>query len=104
MTYGNEVDEWSSSLLERFGPTKASGMATIVRERYTLNDAVKHREPREYAMIIIRAAKVAKLGDIHNQLDIIWNGLDIEFQSDISSLTEQTTLNQFLTSLDLRKT
>ena len=103
LTYGNNVEEWSTALLERFGPTKASGMATIVKERYTRNDAMRQREPREYAMIIIRAAKVAKLGEIHNQLDIIWNGLDVEFQSDIDPPTAQTTLNQFLTSLDLRK-
>ena len=103
MTYGNDVEEWSRALLERFGPTKASGMAIIVKERYSLGDAMRHREPREYAMAIIRAAKVAKLGDVHNQLDIIWNGLDVEFQSDIDPPTVQTTLNQFLTSLDLRK-
>ena len=103
MTYGNDVEEWSRALLERFGPTKASGMAIIVRERYSLGDAMRHREPREYAMTIIRAAKIAKLGDVHNQLDIIWNGLDVEFQSDIDLPTAQITLNQFLTSLDLRK-
>lgn len=103
LTYGNHVDEWSAALLERFGPTKASGMAIIVKERYTLNDAMRHREPREYAMTIIRAAKVAKLGDTHNQLDIIWNGLDVEFQSDIDAPTTQTTLNQFLTAMDVRK-
>lgn len=103
LTYGNNCEEWSSALLERFGPTKASGMATIVKEKYTLNDAMRHREPREYAMAIIRAAKVAKLGDVHNQLDIIWNGLDVEFQSDIDPPTIQTTLNQFLTSMDIRK-
>ena len=103
LTYGNDVDEWGRVLLERFGPTKASGMAILVKERYTLHDAMRHREPREYAMTIIRAAKVAKLGDIPNQLDVIWNGLDVEFQSDIDPPTAQTTLNQFLTSIDLRK-
>ena len=103
LTYGNDVDEWCAALLERFGPTKQSGMAIIARERYTLNDAVRHREPREYAMTIIRAAKIAKYGDVHNQLDIIWNGLDVEFQSDIDPPTTQTTLNQMLTAMDLRK-
>lgn len=103
LTYGDEVSEWSRLLLKRFGPTKQSGMAIIVRERYSLNDAVRHREPREYAMMIIRAAKVAQLGDTHNQLDVIWNGLDVEFQSDINPPTDKTTLNDFLASMDLRK-
>ena len=66
LSYGNDIDEWSSALLERFGPTKASSIATIVKERYTLNNAIRRREPREYAMVIIRATKVAKLSDIYN--------------------------------------
>ena len=103
LSYGINVDEWSKALLERFGPTKASGITTIIRERYILNDAMRYREPREYTMVIIRAAQIAKLGDVYNQLDIIWNSLDIEFQSDIDSPTVQTTLNQFLTSIDIRK-
>ena len=103
LTYGDNVDEWSRALLERFGPTKASGMAILVKERYTLHDAIRHREPREYAMTIIRAAKIAKLGDIHNQLDVIWNGLDVEFQSDVNPPTVETSLNQLLTSMDIRK-
>ena len=79
-------------------------MAIIVKERYSISDAMRHREPREYAMTIIRAAKIAKFGDVHNQLDTIWNGLDMEFQSDIDPPTTQTTLNQFLASMDVRKT
>ena len=53
-------------MFERFGPTKASGIAIIIRERYTLNDTIRYREPREYAIVIIRAAQIAKLGDVHN--------------------------------------
>lgn len=54
-------------------------------------------------MAIVSAARVAKLGDIHNQLDVIWNGLNVEFQSDIDSSTTRITLNKFLQALDLRK-
>ena len=71
LTYDNNVEEWGSALLKRFGPTKASEMTIIVKERYSLNNTIRRREPREYAMIIIRAAQVTKLGDTHNQLDII---------------------------------
>ena len=90
-------------MLERFGPTKALGMATIIKERYTLNDAARHRESCEYAMTIVRAAKIAKLGETHNHLDVIWNGLDVEFQSDIASPTIHTELNDMLLAMDLRK-
>lgn len=46
-------------------------MVTIVKKRYILNDTIKHRESCEYVMIIIKAAKIIKLDDIHNQLNII---------------------------------
>ena len=51
----------------------------------------------------MRAAKVAKLDVIYSQLDIIWNGLDVEFQSNIDPPDVITTLNQFLTAIDRRK-
>ncbi|KAL2038846.1 hypothetical protein N7G274_008368 [Stereocaulon virgatum] len=54
-------------------------------------------------MAVVRAAKVAKLDVVHNQLDIIWNGLDVEFQSNIDPPDIITTLNQFLTAMDRRK-
>ena len=58
-------------------------MAQLLKEKYTINDATRHREPREYAITIVYAAKVVKVDLVHNQLDIIWNGLDVKFQSDI---------------------
>jgi len=103
LTYGQELDEWTSFLMERFGPPKNIGMAQLLKEKYTINDATRHREPREYAMTIVRAAKVAKLDTVHNQLDIIWNGLDVEFQSDIEPPDVNATLNQFLSAMDRRK-
>ena len=89
--------------MERFGPAKSIGMSQLLREKYTINDALRHREPREFAMAIVRAAKIAKLETVHNQLDIIWNGLDVEFQSDIDPPEVNTSLNQFLAAMDRRK-
>lgn len=78
-------------------------MIIIVKERYTLNDVMKRRKPQEYAITIIKTVKIAKLNDIHNQFDIIWNNLDVEFQSDIDPFTQQTTLNQLFTFMNVRK-
>ena len=78
-------------------------MAQLLKEKYTINNAVRHREPREYTIAIIHAAYIAKLDTVYNQLDIIWNSLDVEFQSDIDSPNINTTLNQFLAAMDRRK-
>ena len=71
LMYGQELDKWISFLMERFKPLKNVGMAQLLKEQYTITDALWHREPWEYAIAIVRAAKVAKLDVIHNQLDII---------------------------------
>ena len=41
-------------------------MITIVKKRYILNNVIKHRESREYIMIIVKAAKIIKFENIYN--------------------------------------
>ena len=40
-------------------------MATIVKERYTLNDTTRNRELYKYTIKIVRATKVAKLNKVY---------------------------------------
>lgn len=101
--YGEEIEEWSTLLLARFKQPRSTGMAVILKERYSMSDAARQREPREYAQTILRAAKTAELGDTADHLLVIWNGLELEFQRDIDEPTKQTSLNTFLQSLDKRK-
>ena len=101
--YGDNVDEWTTLLLARFKPPRSTGMAVVLREKYSLQDAARHREPREYAQTVIRAAKTAELGGTPDHLLLIWNGLDLEFQRDIDEPTQATTQNSFLQELDKRK-
>ena len=75
-------------------------IATILREKYSLADVARHREPREYAQIILRGAKVAELRDIVHQMSVIWNGLDLDFQQDIPRPSSVTALSAFLQSIE----
>jgi hypothetical protein len=54
-------------------------MITITRERYTLDDARRRRESREYADIIMRATKSAELNSESHQIMLIYNDLNLEF-------------------------
>ena len=90
LTYSQALDKWVSFLIERFRLTKSMGMSQLLKEKYTINDALRYREPRKFAMSVVRTAKIAKLDVVHNQLEIIWNGLDVD------PLELDTTLNQFL--------
>ena len=66
---------------------------------YTLGNATNRKEPREYAQKIIRAARNANL-PVPNQLDIIYNGLDLDLRRDIKRSRADATINSFLTELD----
>ena len=103
--YGAEgsVDEWRTLLLRRFKAPESVGMATLLKEKYTIYDAYRSREPREYAQTLLRAARTANFNDVNNQLTLIYNGLDLEFQRDIVPPTAMATLNDFMQALDLRK-
>ena len=78
-------------------------MATIVQERYTIADACNKRKPCEYASIIIQAAKSAELGSTGHIIMLIYNGLDFEFQKDVSMPLLSILLKDFLQDLDNHK-
>lgn len=97
------IDEWYRLLLARWKQPRSQGMATLLRERYSMQDAARRREPREYAQTIMRAAQNADMGVMKDHMLLIWNGLDTEFQRDIPEPDATTDYNQFLESLDKRK-
>lgn len=97
---GTKLDEWERMLITRFKQPTNVAIDQALRERYTLRDASNHREPREYAQKILRSAKDANLTTVGNHLDIIYNGLDSELRRDIRRPKADTTLEEFLGTLD----
>ncbi len=78
-------------------------MTSLVKEKYIMKDARKRHEFREYAEMILRAAKSAELISKISQIFFIYNDIDVEFQRDISMFKANTKLNSFLIDLDDRK-
>ena len=100
---GQDIDEWETKLVAQFKERPNVAMATIVRERYTLADAWSKQEPREYAGVIIGAAKSAELGSAGHIVMMIYNGLELEFQRNLQMPALTTPLEQFLQELDDHK-
>ena len=100
---GESIDKWELKLVACFKERPNVAMAAIVRERYTISDAQNRREPREYAAVIIRAAKSAKLGTTGHIIMLIYNGLNLEFQRGIAMSSLATPLETFLQDLDNHK-
>jgi hypothetical protein len=78
-------------------------MIIIIRKRYIMNDARRRRESREYASVIMRAARSAELESKTHQIMMIYNDLDLKFQRDIFMLTLITQIQNFLQHLDDKK-
>ena len=97
---GENLDEWAALLVGRFKEPADVAIDAVLRERYTMRDATSRREPREFAQKILRSAKDAGMILVKNQLDIIYNGIDLELRRDLKKPEEATTVNTFLSNLD----
>lgn len=90
-------------LIKRFRERLNLALTTIVRERYILNDARRRRESREYAEVIMRAARSIELDFSNHQILMIYNNLDLKFQRDIVMSSLTTSMQDFLQQLNDKK-
>ena len=65
-----------------------------------MKNARRHRESRKYAQKIMKCAKSAKMNSIFNQLNIIYNEINVELRKDLRRPFNTITLNTFLQNLD----
>ncbi len=72
----------------------------MLNEKYTLQDAFNRRESRSFAQKIIQAVKDVKLNNVKNQLDIMYNVIDLKLLQDIKRSNDQITLNSFMSDID----
>ena len=100
---GYNVEEWYRLLQSRWKAPRHVGLSALLRERYTIQDASRKREPREYAQVIVKAAQNAEIGTLKDHVMIVWQNLDMEFQRDIPEPGHDVDLDAFLKSLDSRK-
>ena len=73
----NRLGEWERMLVDRFKTPTNVAIDSLLKELYTLRDASSRREPREYAQRILRTVRNAKLTDFANQLDFIFDELEL---------------------------
>ena len=57
-------------------------MNSLMQQRYTFRDAIAQRESREYAQKIIRLVKDADMINVLNQLNLIYNDIDVDVKID----------------------
>jgi hypothetical protein len=99
----NNLDVWKRYLIKRFRNRSNVIMIIIIRERYTMNDARRRRESREYVSVIMRIARSIELESKSHQVMMIYNDLNLIFQRNISMSTLTTQIQNFLQHVDDKK-
>jgi hypothetical protein len=100
LSYEENVDEWVQTLIARFKIQATTATINLLKERYTLTDAERNRESREYAQKIIRWIKSAKMINSFNSLNIMYNEIDAELRRDLKKLCKNTTIDDYLQLLN----
>ena len=100
LRYEQNLKYWTDQLLKRFKKSSNVFIITILKERYTMNDVRRRRKFREYAFIILRAAKSTDMKFVTNQIAIIYNELDFEFQQNFIKFENVSSLNTFLREIN----
>ena len=75
--------EWISLLHRKFKQSINVIMNSLIQQRYILRDAASQRESRKYAQKIIRLVKDVDMISVLNQLDFIYNDIDVDVRIDI---------------------
>jgi hypothetical protein len=98
--YEKNVNEWIQTFIVRFKTQVITATVNLLRERYTLTNAKKNRESREYAQKVIRWIKFAELTSSFNQLNIVYNEIDAEFRRDLKKSFKETSIDEYLQFLN----
>ncbi len=93
------LDKWHWALLSWFKKSSAIAFTTITTEKYTMSDVYRWRESCEYAQIILREVRSAKMIFIYNQLFLIYNEIDLKLRRNLKSFELKTTINAWLQQL-----
>ncbi len=73
----NEIEFWKRKLLKRFRKSVSVTMTSLRKEKYIMKDVKRRRKLKEYAEMILRAAKSIELIFNINQIFLIYNKIDV---------------------------
>ena len=96
-----ELFEWINLLHDKFKQSINVVMNSLMQQRYTLRNVVAQRESREYAQKIIRLIKNADMINVLNQLNFIYNDIDVDVRVDtLRRLKNNITINEMLSDMN----
>ena len=97
--YAFNIKHWIIKLLKRFKEKSNVAFFTLIKKRYIVENVKNQRKFRKYALIILKIAKSTNFV-VADQITMIWNNRNVEFQRNIYRLNKSTILNYYLNSLN----
>lgn len=98
--YEKDVNHWIKKLTTRFKELVSMTTTSLLRERYIMKNVRRSREFKKYAQKIIRAVKSAEMKFIFNQLNIIYNDIDVKLRRDFRRFSNITFIDIFLQNMN----
>ena len=96
-----ELFEWINLLHDKFKQFTNVAINNLMQQRYTLRNVAAQRESREYAQKIIRLAKNADMINVLNELNFIYNDIDVNVRADtLRRLKNNITINEMLSDMN----
>ena len=93
--------EWINLLHNKFKQFTNVAMNSLVQQRYTLRNVAVQREFREYAQKIIQLVKNVDMINVLNQLNLIYNDIDVDVRVDtLRRFKNNTTINEMLSDMN----
>ena len=72
-----------------------------MQQRYIFRDAITHRESRKYVQKIIRLIKNVDMINVLNQLNLIYNEIDVDVKIDIfRRFKNDITINKIFNNMN----
>lgn len=98
--YEKDVNHWIKKLTTRFKKLSSIITTSLLRKQYIMNNVKRSKKLRKYAQKVIRTAKSAKMNFIFNQLNIIYNDIDVKFRRDFRRLSNVIIIDVFLQKMN----
>jgi transposase InsO family protein len=94
---------WIEKLSDRFKPAFDEAIDKLNQMRITVSDIKNGADVSSFASEVIRRARAAEYTTVYQQLNQVWIRLDADMQLVIPRPTTETTLQQFFTQLDEKR-
>ena len=96
-----ELSKWINLLHDKFKQFINVIMNNLIQQRYTIQDAATQRESRKYVQKIIRLIKNVDMISTLNQLNLIYNDIDVNVRIDtLRRLKNSIIINEMLNDMN----